>query len=830
MDKAKNIDNINPFLAFEKGFLVTKMGAISAGYKLTLPELFTLTEGEYVGLHNIWTKAIKVLPANTIVHKQDWFIKENYKPQYKPDEYGSVSFHDKAFQRHFIERPFLNHTCYLFITQSTKQELQQKSTLSTLCKKRIVPREMLDENVINNFIEGIAQLEAIIRESGYIKLERLTETDFLGNEKEFGLIDKYLSLSTEGITLSDIQFNSDNIKAGDKTACIFAINEPEKLPLQVSVDKRYDPLSTDKSSCFLSFCSPVGLFLHHNHIYNQYIFIEDQSQVLKDLESRAKRLKSFSSFSRQNMINYEFINAYLDGAHRNGYRCLHSHFNVLAWGEESEYQRVKSDTASAITQMECTPHQDTLGAPILYWAGIPGNAGDFPAEDKFSTYLEVAACMFYNETNYQESLSPFGIKVVDRFTGKPLHIDISDEPYKNGIINNFNKFILGPSGSGKSFVVNHILRQYYEQGAHITIVDVGNSYLNTCNYITYKTRGKDGVYFTYTEEKPISFNPFYTDNKVFSVEKKQSLSTLIFTLWKKENEEPTMAEEVGISDSINLFVKKIQTEDIIPNFNSYYEFLKTEYRENSTAREKEFDLDNLIYVLKPFYKGGEYDYLLNSDKQIDLLNKRFVVFELDTIKDHPVLFPVVTIIIMESFINKMRNLDGIRKVMLIEEAWKAIAKAGMAEFLKYLFKTIRKHFGEAMVVTQEADDILDSPIVKDSIINNSDCKILLDQRKYMNKFDAIQAVLGLTDKQKSQVLSINRNNDPNLKYKEAYIDLGGAHSAVYAIEVSPEEYYTYTTDQREKLTVLQLTKERGGNLEVALRELAEDVRYKKQLT
>ena len=156
-------------------------------------------------------------------------------------------------------------------------------------------------------------------------------------------------------------------------------------------------------------------------------------------------------------------------------------------------------------------------------------------------------------------------------------------------------------------------------------------------------------------------------------------------------------------------------------------------------------------MLEPYYRGGEYDFLLNSDKQLDLLTKRFIVFEIDQIKDHPILFPVTTIIIMELFINKMRRLKGIRKMVVIEEAWKAIASANMADYIRYLYKTVRKFYGEAVVVTQEVEDIISSPIVKESIINNSDCKILLDQRKYLNKFDQIQTLLGLTDKEKGQI-------------------------------------------------------------------------------
>ena len=398
---------------------------------------------------------------------------------------------------------------------------------------------------------------------------------------------------------------------------------------------------------------------------------------------------------------------------------------------------------------------------------------------------------------------------------------------KRGIITNRNKFILGPSGSGKSFFTNHMVRQYYEQGTHVLIVDTGNSYQGLCELINRKTGGKDGVYFTYTEENPIAFNPFYTDDGVFDIEKRESIKTLILTLWKRDNEPPTRAEEVALSNAVSMFIDGLAADSTLPSFNTFYEFVGGRYCEVLAAkqvREKDFDVANFLNVLEPYYKGGEYDYLLNSDKQLDLQSKRFIVFELDNIKDHKILFPIVTIIIMETFIGKMRKLKGIRKMILIEEAWKAIAKEGMAEYIKYLFKTVRKFFGEAIVVTQEVDDIIASPIVKESIINNSDCKILLDQRKYMNKFDSIQAMLGLTEKEKSQVLSINMANHPSRRYKEVWIGLGGVQSAVYATEVSLEEYYTYTTEETEKLELFRLTEKLGGNIELAIKQLADSKR------
>ena len=238
-------------------------------------------------------------------------------------------------------------------------------------------------------------------------------------------------------------------------------------------------------------------------------------------------------------------------------------------------------------------------------------------------------------------------------------------------------------------------------------------------------------------------------------------------------------------------------------------------------RREEFDIRNLLTTLRPYYRGGRYDFLLNSPSEIDLLSKRFIVFEIDAIKDNKELFPIVTIVLMEVFINKMRRLKGIRKMLIIEEAWKALASNNMASYVQYLYKTVRKHFGEVVTVTQEVQDIISSPIVKEAIINNSDCKILLDQRKFMNRFDAIQTLLGLTDKEKAQILSINMSNHPGRKYKEVWIGLGGVQSAVYATEVSKQEYLAYTTEESEKIEVQRLAESLGGDIELAIKQLAE---------
>ena len=739
-----------------------------------------------------------------------------------------MSFLSRSYERHFNERPYLNHTCYLFITKTTRERTRQQSTFNTLCRGYLTPKEVRDKDAVGLFLDAVSQAESIINESGLFKVERLSEAEIVGTPEKAGILEKYFALTQDDTAiLQDMRLDPGRMQVGDKTLCLHTLSDLDDLPQKVSTDSRFERLSTDRSDCRLSFAAPVGLLLSCDHIYNQYIFLDNPAETFQQFEKRTRNLQSLSRYSRANQINKEWLDQFLNEGHSRGLTPVRCHCNVLAWSDDAEQlKRIKADVGSQLATMECKPRHNTVDVPALFWAGIPGNESDFPAEESFYTYLEQALCFFVEETNYRDSPSPFGIKMVDRITGKPLHLDIYDEPMKRGVICNRNRIVISGSGGGKSFFVNHLVRQYYEQGTHVVLVDVGNSYKGLCALINHRTGGQDGIYFTYTEDNPISFNPFFSDDNIYDVEKRESIKTLILTLWKRDNEPPRRSEEVALSNAVSLYIQQIQNrDDLRPSFDTFCEFIDKEYRgllERKRVREKDFDIENFLNVLEPYYKGGEYDYLLNSEQNIDLLNKRFIVFELDNIKDHPILLPVTTLIIMECFISKMRRLQGVRKLIVIEECWKALTSASMSQYIKYLFKTIRKFFGEILVVTQEIDDIVSSPIVKEAIINNSDTKILLDMRKYMNKFDAIQNLLGLTDKEKSQILSINLANDPKRKYKEVWIGMGGVQSAVYATEVSAAEYYTYTTEEREKMELFTLTDKLDGDIELAIKQLAEN--------
>lgn len=449
LSRTTTLESRFPILSVENNCIISKEGDITACFRIELPEIFTITSDAYEAIHSSWAKAIRTLPDFTIIHKQDWYLKENYQPDIEGKEH---SFLSRSFQMHFNERPFLNHYCYLFLTRTTKDRMRMQSNFSTLCKGNLIPKEIKDRDGMRRFFETVAQFERIMND-GSVKMQRLSEDDIIGTDNTKGLLEQYFTLSRENNVLQDLGLGAEEIRIGNKKMVLHTLSDTEDLPNAVSESLRYDSLSTDRSDCMISFASPVGLMLNCDHIYNQYLFIDNSSDNLRRFEKSARNMHSLARFSRANQINREWIERYLNEAHSLGSPSIRAHFNVFAWSEDREELRaVKNEVGSALALMDCKPRHNTTDAATLFWSAIPGNAGDFPSEESFYTFIEPALCFFTAETNYQDSLSPFGIKLADRLTGKPVHVDISDLPMKKGIITNRNRFICGPSGGWRAIL------------------------------------------------------------------------------------------------------------------------------------------------------------------------------------------------------------------------------------------------------------------------------------------------------------------------------------------------------------------------------------------
>lgn len=815
------LDERLPVLEVSGDCIVSKMGDVTVALEVMKPEVFTLGEKDYAVIHQAFVKGMKVLPQGTVFHMQDTYRRDRYAGK----SVEGMPFLQAASEKFFEGRPFLRHTCRVFLTRRPAGRQAVSSATSGLLRRVLVPADTLSPRVLKEFEAAVGQFCRILKDSGLVTVRRLVTEELMSTARTAGVIEEYCYLSDEGEApvIRDIGLG-DHIHIGDREAVLFTLADPEFLPGRCAPCAPYDRYSTERAKFFLGFTAGLGLLLPFDHIYNQYVVIGDPLTAMRKMEGKRRRLQSLAAYSRENALAREATDAMLNEAVASQRVLVRAHFNVMAWTDRpEEIREIRNRIGSAMAGIDAVAHQETLGAPQLWWAGIPGNAGDLPENECFDTFLEQACCFLAVETNYRSSESSFGLRFGDRLTGRPVHVDIDDEARALSLTQNGNLFILSGSGGGKSFLTNHLCRSYYDQGMHIVIVDVGHSYQVLCKLL-------GGYYFTYEEGNPIRFNPFYLGpGEVFDTERKESIKSLLLALWKKSDEAYFRSEYVALSNALQAYYDWLRRSPaVFACFDSFYEFMEGEYVEVLRAekvKEKEFDVENFLYVVRPYYKGGEFDYLLNATENLDLLSERFIVFELDAIKDHPTLLGVVTLVVMQVFLAKMRKLRGVRKMIVIEEAWKAIANAGMAENIRYWVKTLRKFMGKLALVSQEIDDMISSPIIRQAIINNSDCKILLDQSKFQNRFNDIQDLLGLSEKQKAEVLSINKAHDPGRVYKDCWIGLGPTHSRVYRLETSLEEYLAYTSDQGEKVRI-EAYAERYGSVQRGIEVLAEEMRKK----
>ncbi|HKO79352.1 MAG TPA: TraG family conjugative transposon ATPase, partial [Chitinophagaceae bacterium] len=569
----KELKDILPIMGVEHDCILSKQGDVTIAYAVELPELFTLSDQEYEAFHQVLIKAIKVLPKHSIFHKQDWFTEAKYKADFHKDNESLLS---QSSERFFNERPYLDHQCYIMITKKPAGRKLGSSLFSNLLRRSIVPEETLRPRMLQDFLDSAGQFERILKDSGFIKLKRLTNEELSGSGAYCGLVEKYLNLqpTESNFLLHDIQFD-DGIQIGPNHCQLFTLADAADLPPYCGSRINYDKYSTDRTKFSVGFASPLGQLLPCNHIYNQYIFIEDQQKTLQKLESKKLRLQSLSAYSRENAIARDATNDFLNEAIGQQRLTVKAHFNVLVWTEnKGALKDVRNLVSSALTQMDATPKQELSGAPQLFWAGIPGNEGDFPMNDSFDTMAEQACCFLNLETNYRSSISPYGIRLGDRLTGRPVHLDLWDEPKQLGLTANSNAFILSGSGGGKSFLTNHVVRSYREQDTHVLIVDVGHSYNITCGLVK-------GYYFTYEETNPIKFNPFYIpQGEVLDTEKKESIKSLLLALWKKSDETFNRSEYVALSNALQLYYDHLKrSPGIFPCFNSFYEFIQNQFVE-----------------------------------------------------------------------------------------------------------------------------------------------------------------------------------------------------------------------------------------------------------
>lgn len=807
--KIKNLETVLPILGFNNDVQVSNNLDLTIGFKIQLPEVLSCSTDQLYMLHDTFQRMINLLPAGSFIHKQDFFLVNEFHPTESDSEANRAKVSlNESYLGHFDGRHFLKHDCCFYISLLNKGLLKSYLESALIFSRKERNLEKLQYDKISELKGNVI---AIFQQNG-IGCQSITKEEAIGDQHSLGMIERFLSLNfTENHpALGGIDFR-DRLKVMDQFVEILSLSDYSHIPAELK------PVSEHPQTGLpVSLVYPLCYHLPFSHVTNQFIYIPDQQEIKGFLENSYKKIYSLSKFSSENKVNAGLIESFLDQVQTSGEKIVKTHLNVMLFDPFlKDLKQHKSETSSAFALMNCFPYQHTHDLPLLFFSCVPFST-QLPETELFITQVPQTCCLTNFEGELKNSGSDFVIRLSDRLEGCPVRIDISDEPMQKHLIHNRNKIIIGGSGSGKSFFTNHLLRQYAEsENCHIVLLDVGRSYELLTLYLNERLKAQGGAMMVeFTTENPISFNPFILEGEL-DIERKQTILSVIYTIYKENLSE--MEKDV-IAHSVTAFFDSDEITD--RSFNGYYEFCR-DYIPNLIREQSiQFNANEFFFILGKYYRGGEYDYLLNKQMDTDeFFHCPFIVFELDNIKDHATIFPVATLIIIDIFMQKMRRLKGVRKVICIEEAWKAIATPQMASYIKYFYKTIRKFFGEAMVVTQEVDDVISSPVIRDAIINNADTRILLDMSKFRNKFQGISDTLGLSEFQKEQILSINKNLPADRKLKEVFIGLG-SYSQVYALEVSKPEYYCYTSEQSEKELILKrLQKNRNQSFAEILKSL-----------
>jgi conjugation system TraG family ATPase len=726
----------------------------------------------YEEFHHLLSGVVKILGDGYLLQKQDIISRSPYKGP------PASEYLQKQYNAHFDGRECLQVATYLTITRQVKKGAFY----------------VYDARILRDFRQAIGKVLDILPSANALNEGHLNQLVLQMLSMEFG---------RPNIVLNNLSPNETEIRIGEKAVRSISLVNIDSIDLPPDVATHIE--LNDKESMrgfpvdFLSFLFKVpGIDVI---VFNQLIEIPNQVVTLRKLEQKKKRHAGIPDPANQLCV--EDIDLLLNDVARENQMLVNCHFNILVAANVTVIQKAVNFVESSLFQLGIIPSKNAYNQLELFRTALPGNGVELKEYDWFLTTCDAAICFFFKESLPKDEPSDFLLRFTDR-QGIPVGMDPADLPMRTGRINNRNKFVLGPSGSGKSFFMNAMIEQYMLYNMDMVIVDTGHSYSGLCSYY-------QGKYITYTDKTPITMNPFRITEAEYNIEKKDFLCTLIGVAWKGAEGTFSPVERDVVANVISAYYSKFFGDDGELNFNTFYEFALEKIPEIKTEEKIVFDFDEFRYVLKKFYKGGEFAPILNKEADKSLFTERFIVFEIDSIKEHKILFPIVTLIIMDVFIQKMRYRSNRRKALVVEEAWKAIASPLMAGYLLYLYKTVRKFWGEAIVVTQELGDIIGNAVVKDSIINNSDTICLLDQTKFKDNYNDIAALLSINETERRKIFTINQldNTEGRGRFKEVYIRRG-AVGEVYGVEVSLHQYLTYTTEKPEKSAVESYTNRFGS--------------------
>lgn len=846
--------DIIPVQAILDDVIVSRRGDLTLGWELSLPVAGTLSEQDYDTMVTRWYEAVRKLPPWTLVHRQDVYLWEDWHPAEK--EKWRKGFLEESFDRHFDGRRSLSHRSYVWLTLSTKASLSRRGADSGYFGWRFLS-DMPSEDRISKFLGAASEFIGSAVDQRLVSARRITRHDLEGDDDCVGLIQRIASFGDTSPVMTDYEEGRDFVEQNGHRAISFSISHASQLPTEVCTTSAA-PQSSEAGTVPLSFAAGIGIMLPCEHIVNHYVIVPSQDDVMQEMENRRSRMTSGIT-SSDNRVSAAEVGSYIDDVNRLGLFTVKTSVNIIAWDSPERQEELKSLLSSAISAMKVKAVYNRLNTPLLWYGCIPGGQAEMGKENYMLTELLSSLCLCPWET-FDPGVEGGMLTLVDRMRHVPVTLDTQVMALQRQWISNYNACVFGASGSGKSFFMNMYMRNCYDAGEHVCIIDVGDSYEGLCAMIHEESGGDDGVYLSWDVDHPFSFNPFMgfrgdgtkdnpgwlTSDGVIRQDENgvNFMLSFLMTAYKPQGGWTEQNSTVLVS-MLERFMNDYVSKglDDTPVFDDFYSYVndvvapRILYRTRSGAglREDElaalrkdieqngyfigsvqvtpvvFDVEAFILALQAYSAKGRFGFLLNERHPRDLFTSRFTVFEVDALSNvkNGTFYSLCILCIMNAFDVKMRREQRF-KVLCIEEAWMAIANETMAPYLAGLWKTSRKFRVSAMVVTQQLEDILASDVIRDTILQNSAVKVLLDQKNNKGIFPQIAQTLALDETDSNLALSVGRGMDQSLgKYKEVFMKLGDMPSAVYAVEASPEEVVTYESDKVAKRPFLDLGSQIG---------------------
>ena len=589
------------------GVLYTKTGEYSAILKMENPvQKYSANIDSYYEFNHLVTALAQTLGEGYAIHKQDVFVRK----QFQDESNDNHEFLSESYFKYFNGRSYTDSQTYLIITQENK-------------KSRIFS---FDNKKWRDFMVKIRKVKDQLKDSG-------VEASYLDGNTAREYVDRYFSMNFNDKTVSMTNFKVDeeSISMGNKRCKVYSLVDVDCVSTP-SIVRPFTNIEVNNVSMPVDMVSLVDCIPSADVVvYNQMFFIPNQKRELSLLDKKKNRHASMPNPSNQ--IAVEDIKKVQDVIARENKQLVYAHFNlVVGVPIDADIQKSTNHLENSFGRLGIHISKRAYNQLELFVNSFPGNCySTNPEYDRFLTLSDAASCLMYKERIQHSEETPLKIYYTDR-QGVPVAIDISGKEGKNKITDNSNFFCLGPSGSGKSFHMNSVVRQMWEQNTDVVMVDTGNSYEGLCEYV-------GGKYISYTDEHPITMNPFAIKREELNIEKIGFLKNLVMLIWKGTQGEVTKTEdrliEQVITEYFDEYFMKKQIENL--SFNTFYEYSTVRIpqiiKENNLAG---IDLASYNYLLKDFYKGGSHELTLNENLDTKLFDETFIVFEIDSIKGAPV--------------------------------------------------------------------------------------------------------------------------------------------------------------------------------------------------